>query len=98
MNQSPNDPSRDPAEVARRQMRLEQQMMEAKLEIMGSVRRQRESAVNRRFTFILVFALAGGVAYALDHKGYSPEISIIGCVLTIVVVGGWWISRKPYGQ
>jgi hypothetical protein len=99
MNQppSPNDQlPTDPAEVARRQMRLEQQMMESKLEIMRSHRQQRESAVNRRFTFLLVFGLSGFVAFALDHKGYSPQTSILGCVLTIVVVGGWWAFRKPY--
>ena len=72
--------------------------MESTLEIMRSHRQQRESGVNRRFTFILVFALSGGVAYVLDHKGYSPEVSIAGCVLTIVVVGGWWAFRKPYGS
>jgi hypothetical protein len=34
----------------------------------------------------------------LDHKGYSPQTSILGCVLTIVVIGGWWAFRKPYGS
>jgi len=93
-----NQPPSDPAEVARRQARIEQQMMESKLEIMRSHRQQRESTVNRRFTFLLVFAMSGGVAYVLDHKGYSPQTSILGCVLTIVVIGGWWAFRKPYGS
>jgi len=98
MNQPPEDQAQpqDPAEVARRQARLEQQAMEAKLQIMRSHREQRESTVNRRFSFVLVFALSAGVAYVLDHKGYSPQTSILGCVLTIVVVGGWWAFRKPY--
>lgn len=91
-----NQPPPDPAEVARRQARLEQQMMESKLEIMRSHRQQRESTVNRRFTFLLVFALSGAVAWMLDHRGAKPEISVLGCVLTIVVVGGWWAYRKPY--
>jgi hypothetical protein len=88
----------NPDEVAQKQARLEQMKMEAQLEIMRSHRQQRESTVNRRFTFLLVFALSAGVAYVLDHKGYSPQTSILGCVLTIVVVGGWWAFRKPYGQ
>jgi hypothetical protein len=96
MNVPPNEPQRDPAEVARHQMRLEQQMMEAHLEIMQTHRKQRESRVNRWFTFIMVFALSAGVAYALDRKGYGPEVSIMGCVGTIVVVGGWWAFRKTY--
>jgi hypothetical protein len=88
----------NPDDVAQKQARLEQMKMEAQLEIMRSHRQQRESTVNRRFTFLLVFALSGGVAYVLDHKGYSPQTSILGCVLTIVVIGGWWAFRKPYGR
>jgi len=96
MNEPPREQPNDPAEVARRQMRLEQQMMESKLEIMRTHRQQRESAVNRKWSFFLVFALSALVAYVLDHKGYSAEISILGCVLTIVVVGGWWAFRKTF--
>ncbi len=100
MNQppAPLPPPQDPAEVARRQMRLEQMAREAKLDIMQMRRRQRESAVSRRFMFVLVFGFAGGVAYVLDAKGCSPQVSILGCVLTIVIVGGWWVYRKPYGE
>jgi Flp pilus assembly protein TadB len=57
-------------------------------------RQQRESAVRRRSSFIVVFALAGLVAWYLDHKGYPPEKSIAGCVVTIVVVGALWAYRK----
>lgn len=100
MNQPPAPPPQpqDPREVALRQARLEQQAMEAKLDILHMHRRQRESAVSRRFMFVLVFAFAGAVAYVLDAKGYSPQVSILGCVLTIVIVGAWWAYRKPYGE
>jgi Flp pilus assembly protein TadB len=94
--QPPPTAPQDPDEVARRQARLEQMQMESHLEILRTRRQQRESGVNRRFTFFLVFALSGGVAWVLDHKGYKPEVSILGCVLTIVVVGGLWAFRKPY--
>jgi VanZ family protein len=90
MNQPPES---DPAEVARRQARLEQQMMEAKLEIYRTSREQRESTVKRRLNFFLVFALSVSVAYVLDHKGYSAQTSILGFVLSIVVLGGWWAFR-----
>jgi hypothetical protein len=79
-------------------MRLEQQAMEAKLEILKTHRQQRESAVSRRLMFVLVFGFAAAVAYGLDAKGCSPQVSILGCVLTIVIVGGWWAYRKPYGS
>jgi hypothetical protein len=93
--QPPHSPEPDRTEVLRQQARLEQQMNEAKLEIFRTHRQQRESTVGRRFSFLMVFALSALVAYVLDHKGYSPQISILGCVLTIVLVGTWWAYRKP---
>lgn len=93
--QQPLQPQ-DPDEVARRKARLENMMLESRLEILQTQRHQRESAVNRRWTLFLVFALSGGVAWVLDHNGQKPEVSIIGCMMTIAVVGGWWAFRKPY--
>jgi Flp pilus assembly protein TadB len=86
----------DPAEVARRQARLEQQMLEARLEILQSHRKQRESTQSRRLNFFLVFALSAAVAWIVDRKGYPPQIVIGSAVVTIVVFGGWWAFRKPY--
>ena len=100
MNQPPprpEGPPRDPDEVMRQQARLEQMMLESRLEIVRSHREQRESRVNRRFTFILCFALSGFVAFILDKKGFSPEQSFVGCVVTFVVIAAWWTYRKPYG-
>ncbi len=96
VNDFPPQQPRSPDEVARRQMQLEQLQMEAQLGILQTRRQQRESAVNRRWTFFLVFALSGGVAYVLDRSGQKPEVSIMGCVFTIVVVSAWWIYRKPF--
>jgi hypothetical protein len=95
MNEFPQQQPSDPDEVARRQMRLEQLQMEARLQILQTSRERRESTVNRRFTLFLVFALSGGVAYVLDHMGQKPEVSIMGCMMTIAVIGGWWAYRKP---
>jgi hypothetical protein len=98
MNQPPTPPPppRDPNDVAMKQARLEIQMNEAKLEIIRSHRHQRESAVNRRFTFIVIFALSMGIAYIMDHKGYSPQMSVLGFLVVFCGVGGWWTFRKPY--
>ncbi len=101
MNAPPAPPPRppspeDPAEVARRQARLEVLAQESRLEILRSQRQQRESTQSRRLSFFLVFALATAVTWILDHRGARPEVSIAGCVLTIVVFGGWWAFRKPY--
>ena len=84
----------DADEVARQKARLEQQMLEAKLEILRSHRQRREAAVSRRFSFLLVFALSGFVAFVLDRRGWSPAVSVLGCVLTIVTVGVFWAYRK----
>ncbi len=92
---TPENPQ-DPAEVARRQMRLEQQMMEARLDILQTARKQKESGIRRTAGFLLVFLFSGLVAWALDHKGKPPEVSIGGAVLTIVVVGTWFAYRKTY--
>ncbi len=85
----------DPAEVARRQARLEQQMQEARVEILRTHRMQKESTSSRRMSFFLVFGLATAVAWIVDHKGYPPQVVIGSCVVTIVVVGSWWAFKKP---
>jgi len=94
---SPPPPGeQDPAEVARRQARLEQQMNESRLEILRTHRQQRESTQSRRVSFFLVFGLSAAVAWILDHKGYPPQISVGGCCVTIVVVGSWWAYKSMY--
>jgi Flp pilus assembly protein TadB len=93
----PDAPSSEPMrQVDRQQYALEQQMMEAKLEIIRSHRQQKEARVSRVVFFIFVFAAAGLVAYVMDAKGYSPQASIGSCVATIVIIGTWWAYRKPY--
>jgi len=77
-------------------MRLEQQVYESRIEILRTQRERRESTQSRRITFFLVFGLSAAVAWILDHKGYPPQISIGGCVVTLVVVGTWWAFRKGY--
>ena len=83
--------------VERQQYALEQQMMEAKLEIIRAHRQQKEARVSRLVTFLFVFAAAGLVFYELDSKGYPPKVSILSSVAVIVIIGTWWAYRKPYG-
>jgi hypothetical protein len=105
MNQPPHRPEypaqREPEkltpdEVAIKQARMEQMVLESKLEIVRMQRQQRESRVSRRMMFILCFAASGFMAYMLDKKGYSPQLSFFGCVLTFVLIAGWWTYKKPY--
>jgi Flp pilus assembly protein TadB len=92
------DPQNRPMHhVDRQQFALEQQMMEAKLEIIRAHRQQKEARVSRLVTFLFVFAAAGLVFYVLDAKGYGPKVSILSSVAVIVVIGTWWAYRKPYG-
>jgi Flp pilus assembly protein TadB len=81
---------------ARQQFMLEQRMLEAKLEAMRSQRDQRTGQVSRVMNLFFVFAIAGGVAFLLDAKGYSPKVSILSSVVTLVVIAAWWAYRKPY--
>src|ERR1700734_4056075 len=80
----------------RQQYVLEQRMMEAKLEAMRSNRNRRTGQVSRVMNLFFVFAIAGGVAFLLDAKGYSPKVSILSSIVTLVVVAAWWAYRKPY--
>jgi hypothetical protein len=80
----------------RQQYALEQRMMEAKLEAMRSNRDRRTGQVSRVMNLFFVFALAGGVAFLLDAKGYGPKVSILSSIVTLVVVAAWWAYRKPY--
>jgi Flp pilus assembly protein TadB len=84
------------SEVQRRQVALEQQMMEAKLEIIRSRRQQNEARVSRVVMFLFVFAAAGLTCYVLDKKGYDPRVSIVAPIAVLVVIGTWWVYRKPY--
>jgi Flp pilus assembly protein TadB len=83
-------------EVQRRQHSLEQQMMEAKLEIIRASRQQKEARVSRVVTFIFVFVAAGAVFYGLEAKGVDFKVSAMSSIGVIVVVGTWWAYRKPY--
>jgi hypothetical protein len=80
----------------REQYALEQRMLEAKLEAMRSNRDRRTGQVSRVMNLFFVFAIAGGVAFLLDAKGYSPKVSILSSIVTLVVIAGWWAYRKPY--
>ncbi len=91
----PRQPERMHPE-ARQQFMLEQRMLEAKLEAMRSQRDQRTGQVSRVMNLFFVFAIAGGVAFLLDAKGYSPKVSILSSVVTLVVIAAWWAYRKPY--
>jgi hypothetical protein len=104
MNYDGDPPGRDPDpkaggslnEVERRQYALQQQMMEAKLEIIRSHRQQKEARVSRVVFFVFVFGASALVAFVMDAKGYTPAQSIGSCVVVLVVIGTWWIYRKPY--
>lgn len=80
----------------REQYMLEQRMMEAKLEAMRSHREQKTARVGRVVNLFLVFAVAGGIAFLLDAKGYSPQVSIGSSIVTLVIVAAMWAYRKPY--
>jgi Flp pilus assembly protein TadB len=75
---------------------LEQQMMEAKLEIFRARRQQNEARISRLVTFLFVFVAAGAVFYVLDAGGYGPKVSIGSSCAVIVLIGTWWAYRKPY--
>jgi Flp pilus assembly protein TadB len=96
----PPDPDAPPPSAmhpdTRQEYVLEQRMMEAKLEAMRSNRNRRTGQVSRVMNLFFVFAIAGGVAFLLDAKGYSPKVSILSSIVTLVVVAAWWAYRKPY--
>jgi Flp pilus assembly protein TadB len=96
----PVDPDAPPPDSmhpeVREQYALEQRMLEARLEAMRSNRDRRTGQVSRVMNLFFVFAIAGGVAFLLDAKGYSPKVSILSSIVTLVVIAGWWAYRKPY--
>jgi Flp pilus assembly protein TadB len=81
---------------ARQQYAMDQRMMEAKLEALRSHRERRTGQVSRVMNLFFVFAIAGAIAFLLDAKGYSPKVSIMSSVITLVVISAWWAYRKPY--
>jgi hypothetical protein len=92
---SQNDPPKE-EDVAVKQARMEQMVLESRLEIVRTQRQQRESKASRRLMFITCFAVSGFMAFILDKKGYSPQLSFFGCVLTFVLIATWWTFKKPY--
>jgi Flp pilus assembly protein TadB len=80
----------------REQYALEQRMLEARLEAMRSHRERRTGQVSRVMNLFFVFAIAGGVAFLLDAKGYSAKVSILASIVTLVVISAFWAYRKPY--
>jgi hypothetical protein len=95
----PNRPEGGPGSMdstEKQRYLLEQQVMEARLEIIRGHRHQREAQFSRVINFVFVFVAAGLVAFVLDAKGCRPIVSIGGSVAVIVVVGAWWAYRKPY--
>jgi hypothetical protein len=94
----PQNPSQNitPEEVAIKQARMEQMVLESRLELVRTQRQMRESKVNRRLMFVTCFVVSGFMAYVLDKKGNSPEVSFLGCVLTFVLIAAWWSYKKPF--
>lgn len=80
----------------RKEYMLEQRMLEAKLEAMRANTNKRTGQVSRVMNLFFVFAIAGGVAFLLDARGYSAKVSILSSVVTLVVVAAFWAYRKPY--
>jgi len=83
-------------EVQRRQASLEQQMQEAKLEIIRARRQQKEAQVSRVVMFFFVFVAATAVFYVLQAKGVDFKTSALCSIGTLVAIGAWWVYRKPY--
>ena len=96
----PRDPDAPPPSQmhpdVRQQYALEQRMLEAKLEAIRAQSNRRTGQVSRVMNLFFVFAIAGGIAFLLDARGYSPKVSILSSIVTLVVIATIWAYRKPY--
>jgi uncharacterized membrane protein len=89
-------PSSQMSATERTKASLEQRMLEAQLEIVRSARQQRESRQSRKIWLVATFGFSSFVAYVFDHKGASPVVSFVACVVTFVLLATWWAFRKTY--